>query len=199
MRKIGLRSLFKWYKMRYFTTKIKDLWICQPDVFEDDRGHFFEVFNKADFMKNTGLEVDFIQHNQSMSAYGTLRGMHLQMGESSQAKLIRVIKGEVLDAVVDLRKDSPTFGQAYTVLLSAENRSQLFIPRNFAHGFLVLQPDTIFTYSCDNYYEKSAEITLNYKDQHANIDWPKMEGDYILSEKDKHGLDFKTVIDKMYV
>ncbi|WP_031425108.1 dTDP-4-dehydrorhamnose 3,5-epimerase [Flavimarina sp. Hel_I_48] len=184
--------------MRYFSTEIKDLWICQPDVFEDGRGHFYEAFNRADFHKNTGLDVDFVQQNQSKSAYGTLRGMHLQMGESSQAKLIRVIQGEVLDAVVDMRRDSPTFGKSYTVLLTAENRTQLFVPRYFAHGFLVLKPETVFVYSCDNYYNKSADITLNYKDPVAKIEWPEIEGDHILSEKDTLGLEFNAVIERMY-
>ncbi|MGB3774903.1 MAG: dTDP-4-dehydrorhamnose 3,5-epimerase [Leeuwenhoekiella sp.] len=184
--------------MKYIDTGIQDLWICEPDIFKDGRGHFFEAFNKKDFKSNTGLEVDFVQQNQSKSAYGTLRGMHLQKGKDSQAKLLRVIEGEVLDAVVDLRKDSPTFGKSYTVILSAENNRQLFVPRNFAHGFLVLKPETAFVYSCDSYYQKSAELTLHYQDKKAAIEWPQIDGDQILSEKDNEGLDFEEVIAQMY-
>lgn len=184
--------------MKYIETGIVDLWLCEAEMYEDDRGYFFEAFNKKNFTENTGLTVDFIQQNQSKSAYGTLRGMHLQKGDSSQAKLMRVIQGEVLDVVVDLRKDSPTFGQHYTVLLSGENKRQLFVPRHFAHGFLVLQPETTFIYSCDNYYDKSAEVTLHYKDEKADIDWPEIKDDYILSAKDAQGLDFETVVERLY-
>ena len=184
--------------MNYIETGIADLWLCEAEIYEDDRGYFFEAFNKKDFAENTGLTVDFVQQNQSKSAYGTLRGLHLQKGDSSQAKFMRVIQGEVLDVVVDLRKDSATFGHHYKVLLSAENNRQLFVPRHFAHGFLVLQPDTTFTYSCDTYYDKTAEVTLNYKDPQIAIDWPAIAGDYILSAKDEQGLDFKTVVEKLY-
>lgn len=180
--------------MKYIKTGITDLWLCEPDIYDDGRGYFFEAFNKKDFVQKTGINIDFVQQNQSKSTYGTLRGMHLQKGKASQAKLLRVLQGEVLDAVVDLRQDSPTFGQSYTVLLSAENKKQLFVPRNFAHGFLVLKPETIFVYSCDNYYNKSAEVTLHYRDEASAIKWPKVEGNYILSEKDEQGLDFKSVI-----
>lgn len=184
--------------MKYTETGIADLWLCEADRHEDDRGYFFEVFNKKDFAENTGLKVDFVQQNQSKSAYGTLRGMHLQEGVFSQAKLLHVIEGEVLDVVVDLRKGSSTFGQYYTVLLSGKNNRQLFVPRHFAHGFLVLQPETTIIYSCDNYYKKSAEVTLHYKDAKVAIDWPVVSGDYILSAKDKLGLDFETIVEKLY-
>lgn len=184
--------------MKYIETGIADLWLCEAEMYEDDRGYFFEAFNRKDFAENTGLTVDFVQQNQSRSAYGTLRGMHLQKGVSGQAKLLRVIQGEVLDVVVDLRKDSATFGQHYTVLLSRENNRQLFVPRHFAHGFLVLQPETTLIYSCDNYYDKAAEVTLHYKDAKTAIDWPAVRGDYILSKKDAQGLDFKTVVERLY-
>jgi len=184
--------------MKYIETGIADLWLCEAEMYEDDRGYFFEAFNRKNFAENTGLKLDFVQQNQSRSVYGTLRGMHLQKGDSGQAKLLRVIQGEVLDAVVDLRKDSPTFGQHYTVLLSGENKRQLFVPRYFAHGFLVLQPETTFIYSCDNYYDSSAEVTLHYKDVKAAIDWPAVNDDYILSTKDTQGLDFETVVERLY-
>lgn len=184
--------------MKYIETGIADLWLCEADVHEDERGYFFEAFNKRNFTENTGLDIDFVQQNQSRSSYGTLRGMHLQKGIFSQAKLLRIIQGKVLDVVVDLRKGSRTFGQHYSVMISAENSRQLFVPRHFAHGFLVLQPETVLIYSCDNYYDQSAEVTLHYKDVKAAIDWPAVTGDYILSEKDKQGLDFETAIEKMY-
>ena len=159
---------------------------------------FLRFSIRNDFVEKTGMKVDFVQENQSKSAYGSLRGMHMQKGDHSQAKLLRVLQGEVFDAVVDLRKDSPTFGKSYTVLLSAENNLQLFVPRNFAHGFLVLQPETTFVYNCDNYYQKDAEVTLHYKDDKSGIDWPIIEGDHILSEKDKQGLSFEAVIANLY-
>ena len=183
--------------MTFKETGFKDLWLCEPNVFKDDRGYFFEAFNKEDFRKKTGLDVDFVQQNQSCSTRGVLRGMHLQKGEYAQAKLIRVIQGRVLDAVVDLRKDSETFGQSYTVELSGENNRQLFVPRGFAHGFLVLSPEVLFVYSCDNFYAKGQELTLKYDDALAAVQWPLSQSEYILSEKDKKGLDFDSVIEAL--
>ncbi len=184
--------------MIFKKTGFKDLWLCKPQVYQDGRGYFFEAFNKQEFKEGTGLDVDFVQHNQSRSSHGVLRGLHLQKGNYAQAKLIRVIRGRVLDAVTDLRRESETFGQSYTVELSAENNIQLFVPRGFAHGFLVLSPETLFVYSCDNYYDSAHELTLKHDDTRAAIPWPMSEGKYTLSEKDKQGLDFNTLIDILY-
>lgn len=184
--------------MKYISTGIEDLWVCEPTIFNDDRGYFMEAFNKNDFKKNTGIEIEFVQQNESKSDYGVLRGLHLQTGQWAQAKFIRVLQGKVLDVVVDLRKDSQTFKQTYSIELSGENKKQLFVPRNFAHGFLVLEPNTIFTYSCDNFYSKESEVSLNFKDPIVNTDLLIPEQDLIMSEKDKNALDFKAVFDKMY-
>lgn len=184
--------------MKYEDTGIPDLWLCTPDVYTDERGYFFEAFSKKDFQQHTGLTLDLVQQNQSKSAYGTLRGLHLQKGEYSQAKLMRVLQGKVLDVVVDLRKDSPTFGQHYSVILCEENQKQLFVPRGFAHGFLVMQADTVFVYSCDNYYHKNSELSLYYNDPKIDLEWPRVEGGHILSEKDREGLSFDAIIREMY-
>lgn len=183
--------------MQFTKTGFKDLWLMEPKVFGDSRGYFFEAFNAENFKEKTGIAIDFVQQNQSKSQKNVLRGLHLQTGEYSQAKLIRVIQGSVLDVVVDLRQEEPTFGKCYAVELNATNQKQLFIPRNFAHGFLVLEENTLFTYSCDNYYKPEAELTLYYNDPECSPIWPNI-GELIISEKDKNGLDFKTVIKKLY-
>ncbi|MCB0540112.1 MAG: dTDP-4-dehydrorhamnose 3,5-epimerase, partial [Bacteroidetes bacterium] len=136
--------------MKFIETPIKDLWIIEPTVFEDSRGYFFESFNKRTFKKGTGLNIDFVQDNQSKSEYGVLRGMHWQEGEHAQAKLVSVLEGAVQDIAVDLRPNSPTYGQYYSIILSAENKTQFFVPRGFAHGFLVLSETAVFSYKCDN-------------------------------------------------
>lgn len=184
--------------MIFNKTGFKDLWLCEPKVLSDERGYFFEAFNKQKFEVNTGLKADFVQENQSCSTQGVLRGMHLQKGEHAQAKLIRVIHGRVLDAVIDLRKDSETFGQSCLIELSSENQKQLYVPRGFAHGFLVLSPKTVFVYSCDNYYAKAHELTLKYDDAQAAINWPPPDGAYVLSKKDEQGLDFDVLINELY-
>ncbi|NDV58591.1 dTDP-4-dehydrorhamnose 3,5-epimerase [Bacteroides sp. 519] len=175
--------------MNYIQTEIDGVWIIQPRVFSDTRGYFMESFKMEEFQKNIG-PVNFIQDNESQSSYGVLRGLHYQTGEFSQAKLVRVIQGRVLDVAVDMRKSSPTFGKHISVELSEDNKRQIYIPRGFAHGFLVLSEKAIFTYKVDNVYTPAAERTLLFNDQALNIDWPIGEFDLILSEKDKLGKPF---------
>lgn len=176
--------------MTYIQTEIDGVWIIEPKMFKDGRGYFMEAFKKEEFEANIG-EIDFIQDNESKSSFGVLRGLHYQKGEYSQAKLVRVTKGEVLDLAVDLRKSSPTFGQYVSVLLSEENKRQFFIPRGFAHGFLVLSEEAIFTYKVDNGYAPQAEASILYNDKDLNIDWPIGESQIVMSKKDKAATVFK--------
>lgn len=178
--------------MNYIPTEIDGVWIIEPKVFNDARGYFMEAFKEEDFRKHIG-DVRFIQDNESKSSYGVLRGLHFQEGEYGQAKLLRVIKGKVLDVAVDLRYSSPTFGKHIKVELSEENKRQLYIPRGFAHGFLVLSEEAIFTYKVDNVYAPQAEACLLYNDKTVGIDWPITESDIILSEKDKQGSTFQEI------
>ena len=171
--------------MLYQTTPIKDLYLFNPKVFADSRGYFFESFNQKVFQKETGLNPSFVQDNQSKSAYGTLRGLHFQKGDSAQAKLVRVLSGRVLDVVVDLRPDSLTFKKSFAVELSSENQTQMFVPRGFAHGFVVLSDTAEFFYKCDNYYDFKSEGGLLFNDPELNIDWGVPSDKLILSEKDK--------------
>lgn len=157
--------------MQLIKTELLDCFILKPQIFEDDRGYFFESYNKAKFRELTSLDVDFVQDNQAKSDYGTLRGLHFQKGEFAQAKLVRVLQGKVLDVAVDLRKDSPTYLKHITVNLSAENCLQLFVPRGFAHGYSVLEDNTIFSYKCDNFYCKEAEAGIYYADESLQINW----------------------------
>jgi len=170
--------------MAFIATHIKDLWVFEPNVFEDHRGYFFESFNKATFFKETGLNVDFVQDNESKSTKGVLRGLHFQKGEYAQAKLVRVIQGEVQDVAVDLRKDSPTYGEHFSINLSGENKKQLFVPRGFAHGFLVLSETAIFSYKCDNYYNKESEGGIIYNCPKIGIEWQLDTANLLLSDKD---------------
>lgn len=165
-------------------TKLKGCFILEPKVFEDKRGYFFESFNQKKFNDLVGLEINFNQDNESFSTKGALRGLHYQVGEYAQAKLVRVIKGNVLDIAVDIRKDSPTFGEYVSLELSEENKAQLFIPRGFAHGFIVLSDSAIFSYKCDNFYNKESERGIIYNDKDLNIDWKFDEKEFIISEKD---------------
>jgi dTDP-4-dehydrorhamnose 3,5-epimerase len=170
--------------MKFISTGIADLWLIEPSVFEDSRGYFFECFNKQSFKEHTGVAIDFVQDNESRSTKGVLRGMHFQNGEHAQAKLVRVVEGEVQDVAVDLRAGSPTFGEHFSVNISAENKKQLFVPRGFAHGFLVLSETAIFSYKCDNYYNKESEGGLLYSCPNMGIDWQLKGTQLILSEKD---------------
>ncbi len=169
--------------MEYKKTSIEGVYIIEPKVFNDARGYFFEAWKKADIESNIG-HVDFIQDNESKSSYGVLRGLHYQKGEFSQAKLVRVIKGRVLDVAVDLRKSSPTFGQHVMVELSEENKRQFFIPRGFAHGFLVMSDEAVFTYKVDNVYSPQSEASILYNDPALGIKWPIEENNVVMSDKD---------------
>ncbi|MCW5519948.1 dTDP-4-dehydrorhamnose 3,5-epimerase [Aureitalea sp. L0-47] len=170
--------------MEKITTPLKDCFILKPRVFKDSRGSFCETFNARTFGETTGIDVDFVQDNQSFSSYGVLRGLHFQKGEMAQAKLVRVVKGRVYDVVVDIRKDSPTFGKSYGVELNDENNLQLFVPRGFAHGFVVLSPEAVFSYKCDNYYSSESEGGIIYNDATLALDWHLPEKDFIISDKD---------------
>lgn len=172
--------------MKIKETLLRDCFIIQPDLYKDERGYFLESFNQFNFQKATGLEVNFIQDNESFSSKGVLRGLHFQKGENSQAKLIRVISGEILDVVVDIRPNSPTFLQHFSIRLSSDNKKQLFIPKHFAHGFLVLSDTAIINYKCDEYYHKESESGIIYNDVDLNIDWLLDSKDFILSDKDQN-------------
>ncbi|WP_299521449.1 dTDP-4-dehydrorhamnose 3,5-epimerase [Winogradskyella sp.] len=165
-------------------TKLKDCYIIRPQVFEDKRGYFIESYNEEAFQKATGLKINFVQDNESKSSKGVLRGLHYQRGSNAQAKLIRVVRGKVLDVVVDLRSDSLTFGEHVSLVLSGENKIQFFVPRGFAHGFLVLEDNTIFSYKCDNPYNKEAEAGIIYNDRDLGIDWNFSTDELIISDKD---------------
>lgn len=169
--------------MEFKKTAIEDVYIIEPRVFNDARGYFFEAWKKQEFEDHVG-RIDFIQDNESKSSYGVLRGLHYQKGDFSQAKLVRVIKGKVLDVAVDLRKSSPTFGKHVMVELSDENKRQFFIPRGFAHGFLVLSDEAVFTYKVDNVYAPQAEAGVRWNDSALGIDWPIDPKDVLTSDKD---------------
>ena len=171
--------------MEYFETEIKGVFIIEPKVFKDARGYFMEAWKQAEFDEHVGKTV-FIQDNESKSSYGVLRGLHYQKGDASQAKLVRVIKGKVLDVAVDIRRSSPTFGQHVSVVLTADNHRQFFVPRGFAHGFAVLSDEAVFQYKCDNYYAPQSEGAIAWDDPDLGIDWQVPTENRILSEKDAH-------------
>lgn len=170
--------------MPIIETALPGLKIIEPRVFEDERGYFYEAYNQRVF-EEIGIHANFVQDNQARSTYGVLRGLHYQIGEYAQAKLVRVIDGEVLDVVVDIRKDSPTYGRWLSIRLSAENKRQVFVPRGFAHGYAVLSPTAEFFYKCDNFYSKEHEGGIRYDDPRIGIDWQLPPDKIILSEKDK--------------
>jgi len=170
--------------MKVTETKLKGCFVIEPRVFNDDRGYFFESYNKEKFEELTGSKVDFVQDNESFSTKGVLRGLHFQKGEHAQAKLVRVTHGEVLDVAVDIRPDSETFLQVVTERLSAENKKQLFVPRGFAHGFIVLSDIVVFNYKCDNFYNKASEGGIIYNDETLNINWILGSNEFLVSEKD---------------
>lgn len=183
--------------MEYINTEFRDLIVCQPKLLGDSRGYFYETFNELRFKSQTGISVHFVQDNQSLSQYGVVRGLHMQGGEFSQAKLVRCIKGKVLDVVVDLRKNEPTFGKTFSVILSEENHTQLFIPRGFAHGFSVLSETAVFVYKCDNFYNPDFEIGLAYNDPKLAIDWQLPAADFIVSVKDQNNPAFAKAFAKL--
>ncbi|MCR9226396.1 MAG: dTDP-4-dehydrorhamnose 3,5-epimerase [Flavobacteriaceae bacterium] len=165
-------------------TTLKGCFIIEPQIFEDERGYFFESFNHKEFCEAIGQEINFVQDNQSFSKKGVLRGLHFQKGEHAQAKLVSVLSGRIQDVVVDLRKDSPTFAQHFSIELSSENKKQLFVPRGFAHGFLTLSESANVFYKCDNYYNKKAESGIKFDDSKLAIDWNISSHEILLSEKD---------------
>lgn len=180
-------------KMEYIKTEIEGVWILQPKVFDDARGYFFEVFKQSDFEQHIG-KVNFIQDNESKSTYGVLRGLHYQKEDHSQAKLVRVISGKVLDVAVDIRKNSPTFGKHVMVELSGENKRQFFIPRGFAHGFLVMSDEAVFTYKVDNLYSPQNEASIRFDDPDLAIQWPLNMDDVLTSPKDLTAVSFKDAV-----
>ena len=177
--------------MKIKETPLKDCYIIEPTIFEDERGYFFEKFNEKRFEEFTGQNGHFVQDNISKSSYGVLRGLHLQKGEHAQAKLVSCLEGKVLDVAVDLRKDSPTFGKWFSLELTAENKLQLYVPRGFGHGFSVLSETAIISYKCDNFYNKESEGSVIWNDSDLEIDWQLPDEDIILSEKDKISPNFK--------
>ncbi len=170
--------------MKKTDTGFEGVFIIEPDVFEDERGFFMEVFNRSKFLELTGLDIHFVQDNIAQSKKGVLRGLHYQKGDFAQAKLVTVLKGKVQDVIVDMRKESETYGKYFSVILSQENKKQLFVPRGFAHGYLSLADDTLFYYKIDNKYHKESEAGIYYADPDLNIEWEKVPS-LLLSEKDK--------------
>ena len=178
--------------MNFIETEIKGLWIIEPRVFADSRGYFMEAYKESEFTRHIG-DIHFIQDNESRSSFGVLRGLHYQEGEAAQAKLVRVIEGRVLDVAVDIRNGSPTFGQYSMVELTDDNKRQFFIPRGFAHGFLVMSETALVAYKIDNFYAPAMERCLNFQDPELNIPWPLEPAQLVLSEKDKAGKFLKEI------
>ena len=181
--------------MKIKPTPLKDCYIVEPTIFEDERGYFYEKFNEQKFVELTGQNGHFVQDNISKSSYGVVRGLHLQKGGFAQAKLVSCLKGKVWDVAVDLRKDSPTFKKWFGIELTTENKLQLYVPRGFAHGFSVLSETAIFSYKCDNFYNKESEAGILWNDSEFGINWQLPLQDVILSEKDK---DLATFSPKNY-
>lgn len=171
--------------MQVEKTPLAGCFVIHDQRLNDGRGYFFESYNKKHFTEKTGIEVDFVQDNQSSSQRGVIRGLHYQLGAHAQAKLVRVMQGSVLDVAVDLRKDSPSFGQSFSIVLSEDSGTQLFIPRGFAHGFEVLSEQAVFFYKCDNYYNKTSEGGIFYNDPELAISWHTPLEQRVLSEKDR--------------
>ncbi len=179
--------------MKTQTTEIEGIVIIEPQVFGDSRGYFMETYQKEKYAA-AGIDVTFVQDNESMSRYGVVRGLHYQAEPFAQAKLIRVVSGRVLDVAVDIRKDSPTFGKVFTLELSSENKLQLFLPHGIAHGFAVLSETAVFTYKCDNFYAPQYERTIRFDDPSLAIDWKIPVANRIISDKDKKGVAFNLIM-----
>lgn len=172
--------------MEVIKTAIDGVLIIEPKIFGDERGYFFESFNAREFAEKTGLTINFVQDNESKSHYGVLRGLHFQLPPYTQTKLVRVVKGRVMDVAVDIRKGSPTYGQYVMCELTEDNHRQFFVPKGMAHGFCVLSEEAVFQYKCDEFYHPEAEGALAWNDPEIGIDWPIPVEDVVLSEKDKH-------------
>ncbi len=172
--------------MNIIKTEIEGIYIIEPQVFGDERGYFFESFNAERFLAQTGIDVTFVQDNESRSKRGVLRGLHFQRAPYVQAKLVRVVSGRVLDVAVDIRPESPTFGRYVATELSGDNHRQMFIPKGFAHGYVVLDDDTVFQYKCDEFYHPESEGGIAWNDPQIGIEWPLSESELILSDKDRN-------------
>ena len=177
--------------MNVIRTDIEGVLVIEPQVFGDERGYFFESFNAECFLAETGIDVAFVQDNESRSKRGVLRGLHFQREPYAQAKLVRVVQGRVIDVAVDIRPGSPTFGKYVATELSGENHRQMFIPKGFAHGYVVLEDDTVFQYKCDEYYHPESEAGIAWNDPQIGIEWPLSEDEIILSDKDRKHLTLK--------
>ena len=177
--------------MKITQTRLEGCFVIEPKVFKDNRGYFFESFNAKKLARLVDINTHFVQSNQSKSYYGVLRGLHYQLNPHGQAKLIRVLHGDVLDVVVDIRKGSPSYGKSFSILLTSNNKKQLYVPRGFAHGFVVHSEWAEFYYDCDNYYAPEHESGISYKDQQLNIDWRIEKDKLIVSEKDKQLLSLE--------
>lgn len=172
--------------MPYHQTPFSGLWVFEPKVMTDERGFFYESFNHRNFVEATSFTGHFVQDNHSLSAYGVMRGLHCQLPPHDQSKLVRAVRGEILDVAVDVRECSPTYKQHFSIVLSAENKKQLFIPKGFLHGFIVLSEEAELLYKCDHYYSPSSESGVIYNDEELGIDWHVPESDIIVSQKDKN-------------
>lgn len=180
--------------MKITETRLKGCFLIEPKLWQDERGYFFESYHQGKFQEETGVEIKFVQDNESKSKYGVVRGLHMQRGSFAQSKLVRVLKGSILDVAVDVRKDSPTFGAHFSIELNEENKKQLFIPAGFLHGFSVLSEEAIVYYKCDAFYDKDSEDGVNPLDSDLNIDWQIPREQMILSEKDEKAQSFKELI-----
>jgi dTDP-4-dehydrorhamnose 3,5-epimerase len=176
--------------MKFFETELEGCFIIEPTVFEDERGYFFESYRLDKIQENINPSINFVQDNESKSKYGVVRGLHMQRGTHAQTKLVRVLKGKILDVAVDIRQDSPTFGKHISVELSSNNKKQIYIPHGFLHGFSVLSEEAIVSYKCDAYYHKDSEDGVNPLSDELNIDWRIPKEEMILSEKDLHAQSF---------
>jgi len=179
--------------MPFISCHLQGLIIIEPKIFDDNRGYFFEAYNQQVFQQNN-IHCQFVQDNQSQSSHGVIRGLHYQLNPFAQAKLIRVLEGEILDVAVDIRKNSPTYGQHFSIQLSAENKKQFFLPAGFAHGFSVLSETAVVLYKCDAFYNKQAEAGICYNDKHLQIDWEIEKGKEIISDKDLQLPSFKEAV-----
>ncbi len=179
--------------MKIEKTPLKDCYLIKPTVFEDQRGIFLETYHRKRLAETTGIDNEFVQDNQSVSRFGVLRGLHYQTGEFAQTKIVRVIYGKVLDVVVDLRPNSPTYKKTYSAVLDDKNLYQLFVPKGFAHGFLTLSEKSVFAYKCDHYYQPGSEAGIIFNDPDLNINWNFPEAEMIISEKDRKQPTLKEV------